>query len=151
MARTNRQSKILELISLYEIETQEELVSRLSSSNFDATQATISRDIKELGLIKTISQQTGKYKYSLPEASGQTPNKYIFILKESVISYNVVNNLIVIKTLKGVAESVCSIIDSLNLQNVLGVVSGLDTVMVIFADAIKAEYCLNKIDSIINF
>ncbi len=150
MARTSRQSKILELISLYEIETQDDLVSRLSSSNFEVTQATISRDIKELGLIKVISSQTGKYMYSLPKAN-QTPNKYIFILKESVISFNVVNNLVVVKTLRGVAESVCSILDGFNLQNVLGIVSGIDTVMIIFADSEKAEYCLNKLDSIINF
>ncbi len=150
MARSSRQSKILELISLHEIETQDDLVSKLKASHFDVTQATISRDIKELGLIKILSSETGKYKYALTDTQTQTSNKYIFMLKESMISYKVVNNLIVVKTLKGLAESVCAILDRLNLEHVLGIVNGIDTVLIIFLDNIEAEYCIKKIDNIIN-
>ena len=150
MARSSRQPKILELISLHEIETQDDLVSKLKASHFDVTQATISRDIKELGLIKILSSETGKYKYALTDTQTQTSNKYIFMLKESMISYKVVNNLIVVKTLKGLAESVCAILDRLNLEHVLGIVNGIDTVLIIFLDNIEAEYCIKKIDNIIN-
>ena len=81
MARTTRQSKILEIISTYEIEKQEELVEKLKSQNFDVTQATISRDIKELGLLKVLSNETGKYKYAFAETINQTSNKSNFLLK----------------------------------------------------------------------
>ncbi len=150
MARSSRQSKILELISLYEIETQDDLVSKLKASHFDVTQATISRDIKELGLIKILSNETGKYKYALTDTQSQTSNKYIFMLKESIISFRVVNNLIVIKTLRGLADSVCAIFDRLNLEQVLGIVNGIDTVLIVFLDNIEAEYCIKKIEAIIN-
>lgn len=150
MARSSRQSKILELISLYDIETQDDLVARLSTNNFEVTQATISRDIKELGLIKTLSSQTGKYKYSLPEQQNQTPSKYIFMLKESIISYKVINNFVLVKTLKGLAESACWVLDKLNIESVAGIVSGIDTVLIITENIRDAQYCYNKIDQIIN-
>ncbi len=150
MARSSRQSKILELISLYEIETQDELVSRLSSAGFDVTQATISRDIKELGLIKILSGETGKYKYAVSDSPNQTSNKYIFMLKESVISFKALGSNVLVKTLKGLASSVCSIFDKLNLENVLGTVFGIDTVLLLLQNEIEAEYCVKKIDSILN-
>ena len=79
MPRSARQSKILELISIYEICTQDELVAKLRELNFDITQATVSRDIKELGLIKKISTETGKSKYVFPENSSSSSNKYLYI------------------------------------------------------------------------
>ena len=150
MARSSRQSKILELISLCEIETQDELVSRLASGGFDVTQATISRDIKELGLIKIQSNETGKYKYAVSDAPNQTSNKYIFMLKESVISFRTLQNNVLVKTLKGLASSVCSIFDKLNTDNVLGIVYGIDTVLLLLQNESDAEYCVRKIDSILN-
>lgn len=150
MARSSRQSKILELISLCEIETQDELVSRLASGGFDVTQATISRDIKELGLIKIQSNETGKYKYAVSDAPNQTSNKYIFMLKESVISFRTLQNNVLVKTLKGLASSVCSIFDKLNIDNVLGIVYGIDTVLLLLQNESDAEYCVRKIDSILN-
>jgi len=150
MARTKRQSKILELISTFEIETQDELVSKLKELNFDVTQATISRDIKELGLIKTLSVESGKYKYALVDNTNQTSNKYIFLLKESVISMKTVKNFIVLKTLKGFAQSICTIIDKFNLEDVMGSVYGDDTVLIIFANNEEAEYAVNRLENIIN-
>lgn len=132
MARSVRQSKILELISTQEIETQDELVSRLRSANFDITQATISRDIKELGLIKILSAETGKYKYALVDSEEQAvSNKYISIFKEAVISIKPAQNLVVLKTIRAMANSICGLIDKLNLNSVLGAVAGDDTVMII--------------------
>lgn len=150
MARSARQSKILEIISTYEIDTQEELVSRLKALKFDITQATVSRDIKELGLIKILSNETGKYKYAFADSSSQTSNKYIFLLKESVISLKTVKNFVVVRTLKGMAASICTIIDKFNLDDVMGSVNGDDTVMVIFSSNEEAEYALNKLENIIN-
>ena len=132
MARSVRQSKILELISTREIETQDELVECLRNANFDITQATISRDIKELGLIKILSAETGKYKYSLVDSGEQAiSNKYISIFKEAVISIKPAQNLVVLKTIKAMASSICSLIDKLNLDSVMGAVAGDDTVMII--------------------
>ena len=150
MARSARQSKILELISIYEIDTQEDLVLKLKELDYDVTQATVSRDIKELGLIKTLSSETGKYKYSFADNTNQTPNKYIFLLKEAVISLKVVKNFLVIKTLKGLAGSICTIIDKFNLEDVMGCVNGDDTVMLIFASNEDSEYTLNKLENILN-
>jgi transcriptional regulator of arginine metabolism len=133
MARSSRQSKIMELISVHEIETQDELVAHLRNANYDVTQATISRDIKELGLIKILSQETGKYKYSLVETSeGIVSNKNIIIFKESVISIKIAQNLCVIKTIKGMASAICGLIDKFNLESLLGAVNGDDTIMIIF-------------------
>lgn len=133
MARSLRQSKILEIISAYEVETQDDLVTKLRQSGLDITQATISRDIKELGLIKILSQESGKYKYSLPVSNdGLVTNKNISIFKEAVISIKPAQNLVVIKTIKGMASAICGLVDKLNLDNVMGAVSGDDTIMAIF-------------------
>ena len=149
MARSARQSKILELISVYEIETQDDLVSHLRACQFDVTQATISRDIKELGLIKILSNDTGKYKYAFAD-SNQTSNRYIYILKDAVISLKTVKNLVIMKTIKGFASGICGIIDKFNIEDLLGATFGEDTVMLIFQDNSTAEYSLNKLENIIN-
>lgn len=131
MARSNRQSKILEIIQQNEIETQDELVNALRALNFDITQATISRDIKELGLIKIMSENK-KYKYAYVDSSEQQmSSKYTGIFKESVISVKSVNNLVVLKTLKGLSSAVSSLIDKMNIKQVMGCVYGDETVMVI--------------------
>ncbi|MGI5841900.1 MAG: arginine repressor [Christensenellales bacterium] len=149
MARSSRQSKILELISMFEIETQDELVSRLRAADYDITQATISRDIKELGLIKILSQESGKYKYSIVETNeGVVSNKNIIIFKESVISVKVAQNLCIIKTIKGMASAICGLIDKFNLDSLMGAVNGDDTIMVIFPNfelAKKATEALLKL------
>ena len=138
MARSLRQSKILELISVKEIETQDELVSELRGANFDVTQATISRDIKELGLIKVIGA-SGKYKYALVDSGEQgVSNKNVNLFKMCVISVKVQKCLCVIKTIKQFASGVCSLIDKLNLVDVIGATNGDDTVVVYFPDEFSA-------------
>ena len=135
MARSARQSKILELISTKEVETQDELARELKNANFDITQATISRDIKELGLTKILST-SGKYKYAIIGSDEQQiSNKYVSIFREAVISVKSALNLVVIKTIKGLGAGVCSFIDKLNLTELVGAVNGDDTVMLIFPSA----------------
>ena len=132
MARSARQSKILEIISTKEIETQDELARELKNADFEITQATISRDIKELGLTKILSS-TGKYKYTFVGSEEQAiSNKYIVIFKEAVISVKSALNLVVLKTVKGMGNGVCSFVDKLNLTDLMGAVCGDDTVMLIF-------------------
>lgn len=150
MARSVRQSKILELISTREIETQDELVALLRDAKFDITQATISRDIKELGLIKILSAESGKYKYSIVESGEQAvSNKYISIFKEAVISIRPAQNLVVLKTIKSMAGAICGLIDKLNLDGVLGSVAGDDTVMIIFPTSLNAEESAKSINKMI--
>lgn len=151
MPRSSRQSKILEIISTFEICTQEELVAKLRSLDFDVTQATISRDIKELGLVKKISTETGKSKYVFPENASSSSNKYLYVLKESIISIKPIKNLVIVKTLKGMASSICSIIEGFNIEDNLGSVYGDDTVMIIFSNNEDALYCASKLENIINF
>lgn len=151
MARSVRQSKILELISTREIETQDELVECLRNANFDITQATISRDIKELGLIKILSAETGKYKYSLVDSGEQAiSNKYISIFKEAVISIKPAQNLVVLKTIKAMASSICSLIDKLNLDSVMGAVAGEDTVMIILPTNDVAHKIVYTLENLIH-
>jgi len=139
MARSSRQSKILELISTKELETQEELARELKNAGFEITQATISRDIKELGLTKILTQ-SGKYKYAILGSEQQVvSNRYISIFKESVISSKRAMNLVVVKTIKGMGASVCSFIDKLNLTDLLGATYGDDTVLLAFETIELAE------------
>lgn len=146
LARSLRQSKILEIISMHEVETQDELVAHLKSANFDVTQATISRDIKELGLIKVIGLE-GRYKYAVVDSGEQAfSNKNINLFKMCVVSVKAVNNVCIIKTVKQFAQGVCSLIDKLNLIDVLGASYGDDNVMIYFADN---NYASKAVQSII--
>ncbi len=145
MARNSRQSKILELISTKEIETQEELVAELKAANFEITQATISRDIKELGLIKILSDNK-KYKYAIVSTSAQAiSNKNMTIFKECVVSVRSAMNLVVVKVLKGTGGLVSNLIDQLAISQVLGTTYGDDTVMVITSDTEDAFYVRDKV------
>ncbi len=138
MARSGRQSKILEIISIKEVETQDELARELKNAGFEITQATISRDIKELALTKILSS-SGKYKYAILESGEQVlSNKYINIFRESTITVKSASNLVVIKTLKGFAASVASFIERFNFNDLMGVVNGDDTVMLIFPNVSSA-------------
>ena len=127
------------MISTKEIETQDELARELKNANFEITQATISRDIKELGLTKILSS-SGKYKYAILGSEQQiVSNKYINIFKECVISAKSALNLVVIKTIKGMGVGVCSFIDKLNLNELMGATYGDDTVMLVFPSTTYAS------------
>ncbi len=131
MARSARQSRVIEIISSNEIETQEELVLALCAAGFEVTQATISRDIKELGLIK-IAGEKKKYRYAFVGNDDKVgSNKVASIFKEAVMSVKQSCNLVVIKTLRGTAAAVGNFIDRLSIEHTLGCVYGDDTVMII--------------------
>ncbi len=151
MARSSRQSKILELISTKEIETQEELARELKNANFEITQATISRDIKELGLTKILCP-SGKYKYAILGNDQQqvVSNKYIGIFRECVISVKPALNLAVVRTIKGMAPGVCSFIDKLNLTELLGATYGDDTVLLIFPTTTCASDAVATLSQMMN-
>ena len=150
MARNSRQSKILELISLQEIETQEELVSALRDAEFDVTQATISRDIKELGLIKILTDSK-KYKYAVVNSSAQAlSSKCLNIFKECIISVKSASNLTIVKAIKGTAGMVSNLIDQLSLSQILGCTYGDDTVMVITSNEEDAFFVKDKLNTLLN-
>ena len=131
MKRT-RQNKILELISQYEIETQEELGKRLHESGFPVTQATISRDIRELSLTK-VAGGDGKPKYAAMDYGGtQTPvfsDRYARVLQDGMVSISQADNLAVVKTVSGMAMAVAAAIDALGLEEIVGSIAGDDTIM----------------------
>lgn len=149
MARTSRQSKILEIIAAKEIETQEDLARELALANFDITQATISRDIKELGLIKVLGENK-KYKYAYIDNSTQSiSTKHTSVLKEVVISVRHAVNLVVVKVLRGSGNLVASSIDKLNFENVIGVIGGDEAVFVAALTETDAQNVEDKINKLL--
>ncbi len=134
--KNKRQQAILDLISSNFVDTQEELLRLLKDSGFSVTQATVSRDIKELQLIKSLDSD-GRYKYiSRPE---QSPlNNYRTILKSSVISIDYAMNDVVVKCYSGMASAACAAIDSMDIPDVIGTVSGDDTLLIIAKSEEKA-------------
>lgn len=145
MARNSRQAKVLELIASKEIETQEELVNELKNAGYEVTQATISRDIKELALIK-IATESGKYKYAtIATGSTTASTKVSGLFKQCVLSIKKAMNLVVVKTLKGTAEMAANYLDQMAISEVLGVTYGADTVMLITDDIEDAYAVQNKL------
>ena len=129
--RYSRQNKILDIIANNEVETQEKLSRLLKEEGFDVTQATISRDIKELQLIKVLSD-TGKYKYAVStRQDSPISDRFIRIFRETVISFASAQNLIVIKTLSGCGAAAGEAIDSVNLPHVVGSVAGDNTLLLV--------------------
>lgn len=148
MSRTQRHSQILELIASKDVETQEELVAELTKNGFSATQATVSRDIKELGLIKILSDK-GFYKYAaIKGADSKVSSKLVNIFKDAVSSVVKAENIVVIKTLKGSANAVLSVINQLNYPESLGNVACDDTILMVCADSVKSETLKLKIKNL---
>lgn len=131
MARANRQLKILDIISKHDVDTQEELVDYLRSEGFAVTQATVSRDIKEMGIIKTLSSDGRHYKYAAQQTKEATAaDKFLSMFKNTVISIKSSGNLIVLKTETGSAGPAAELIDKLSYDEVLGVIAGDNTIFV---------------------
>ena len=132
--RISRQNKILELIETYEIETQDKLASLLREFGYEVTQATISRDIKELHLIKILSS-TGKYKYAVA-ATNDTPisGRLSNIFRETVKSTAYSGNIVLLKTLSGCASAAAEALDSSGIPHVIGSVAGDNTIMFVTDD-----------------
>ena len=127
--KTRRQTKILELIKKYEIETQEDLSAYLEKEGFQVTQATVSRDIRELKLTK-VSLTGGRQKYvALLETNEDLSKKYERIFRDGFISMDIAQNILVIKTVSGMAMAVAAALDALQLYEVVGTIAGDDTIM----------------------
>lgn len=149
--KSQRQAKILEIISNRNVETQEQLLAALQKEGFRGTQATISRDIKELRIVKELTS-LGTYRYttSTSEVSGSFSNRLNTIFRECVVGFDYAQNIIVIRTLPGLASAAGSAIDAMNLSIVVGTLAGDDTVMVVMRDNNAAAAFSGEIKSLIN-
>ncbi|MBP3370648.1 MAG: arginine repressor [Clostridia bacterium] len=137
--KSQRQKRILELVAKYEIETQEDMMSRLQSEGFKVTQATVSRDLKELKLTKTLTAR-GTYRYAVNSARQHTGSvKFNNAMVDSIIQVEHSLNNIVIKTYPGLAQAVASGVDALNMHSILGCVAGDDTIIIVTRDIEGAE------------
>ena len=146
-----RHAMILELIESQDIETQEELADQLKRHGVRVTQATVSRDIKELRLVKVLSDNGG-YKYATGERAEQGVNdRFIRIFSESVLSMNGANNLIVIKTLTASAAAAAEAIDGLKWPEVLGTLAGDNTILVILQSDEQVEGVLARFKKLMRY
>ena len=136
-----RQAKILDLIDRFEIETQEDLTAHLRALGYNTTQATISRDIKELRLIKTLSSETGKYKYTSSNAGAEDSftTRLRNIFRECVTDIDAAQNMVVIKTLPGLGQAAAMAIDAMRAPDVVGTLGGDDTVFAVMRDNDSAQ------------
>ena len=143
--KKNRQEAIIELIQQYPIETQEELLSRLNQIGFKTTQATISR---ELALIKK-PDADGKQIYCLIDQEDETSRKYQRILAEAIISMELAENMLVVKTVSGMAMASAAALDSLNIIGMVGTIAGDDTIMCVMKDKNIGRTAIAEIDHMI--
>ena len=140
-----RHAKILELIENKEIETQEELAEELKTCGFNITQATVSRDIKELRLIKTLSD-TGKYKYStIKPHDSDLADRHVKVFVDSALKIDYAINIVVMKTIPGAAQGAAAAIDALDWPEVVGTIAGDDTIFVLARDEKNAVEIMEKL------
>ena len=137
--KSMRHTAILRIISEQEIETQDDLIAKLKENGFDVTQATVSRDIKQLGLVKTTDGE-GKYRYSAPHPSSSgSDSKFKNILSEAIISAESAENMVVVKTYSGMANAAAAAIDALASDRILGSIAGDDTILIVTKNDEAAE------------
>lgn len=139
--KSARQQAILSIIANREIETQEQLLDELKARGIDATQATISRDIKQLRLVKELSAH-GIYKYTVArqQASSDVEARLRTVFRESVTSFDAAQNIVVLKTLPGLANAAAAALDNMNLPDMVGTLAGDDTVILIMRTNSAAQY-----------
>ena len=149
--KNKRQQKILELIDRYQIDTQEDLIRRLSEAGYAATQATISRDIKELRIVKELTT-LGTYRYTTAnnEMASSFSARLNTIFRECVTGFDYAQNLIIIRTLPGLASAAGSAIDAMNMSMVVGSLAGDDTVMIVMRDNNSAAAFCGEIKNLIS-
>ena len=148
--KSQRQAKIMEIITTRNVETQEQLLEALQAEGFNSTQATISRDIKEMRIVKELSN-LGTYRYAT--SAGEIGNSFTArlnkIFRECVISYDYAQNIIVIRTLPGLASAAASAIDGMNIHAVVGSLAGDDTVMIVMRDTNSAAVFCGEMKSLL--
>ena len=146
--KSARQIKILEIVKNKNIETQNQLIDELHKAGFSSTQATISRDIKELRLVKELTVDGAyKYVYSSGASENNHSERLRTIFHESVINVDYAQNIIVLKTLPGLAPAACSAIDAMNFEGKVGSLAGDDTAMIIMRDNDSAVKISEEISS----
>ena len=145
--KTTRHNKILELINKYPITTQEELIDYLRADGYDVTQSTVSRDIKQLRLTKTLLPD-GKYRYQAsPSAEKGAQNNFSTIFSSSVISIENAMNIVVIKTFSGMAQAACAALDMMSFDPVVGTLAGEDTIIVVCKTVEDADACAEEFEN----
>jgi len=149
--KSQRQAKIMEIISNKNVETQEQLLQELTLAGFHSTQATISRDIKELHIVKEMTS-FGIYRYACAsgELGGTFSNKLNAIFRECITNFDYARNMVVIRTLPGLASAAASAIDAMNMSVVLGTIAGDDTVFIVMRDDNSASAFVGEIHNLID-
>ena len=147
--KTQRQKKIIELIENNDIETQEELAQALQDAGYNVTQATVSRDIRELKLTKTSTDGKHQKYVVFSPAAFKLSDKYVNVLKEGFLSMDTAKNLLVIRTVSGMAMAVCAAIDALEFEEEIGSIAGDDTIMLAAKDDDDAVSLMDKINKVI--
>ncbi len=146
--KPGRQNAILEIIAERDIETQHQLLQALTERGFRTTQATLSRDIRDMRLVKELGPK-GNYRYTAAKArSDGFEDRLRTILKESVISYDTAQNIVVIKTLPGLGQGACSAIDAMEIEGLVGSLAGDDTLFLAMRDNASAETFYHEIESL---
>ncbi len=146
--KTNRQEKIIEIIMKQDIETQEELAKHLNDAGFSVTQATVSRDIKALHLEK-IPNERGGSKYIYPQAKTADKAKYLRIFKDGYSGILEAGNIVVIKTVSGMAMAVAAALDDMQIPEIVGSIAGDDTIMCATKSSEDAHVAIHKITKLI--
>ena len=149
--KTQRQAKILEIVSNKDVETQEQLLAELQAAGYNSTQATISRDIKELRIVKELTSfGTYRYTVSSKELGGSFSTRLNTIFRECVTGYDYAQNIVVIHTLPGLASAAGSAVDGMSMSFVLGTLAGDDTVIIVMRDTNAAAAFCNEIKNLLN-
>ncbi len=148
--KLKRHTKIIELVNRYDIETQEDLAERLNQAGFQVTQATVSRDIRELKLTK-VQTGGGRQKYATvqQEESGMS-EKYIRVLRDGFVSMDMAQNILVIKTVSGMAMAVAAALDAMQWNEMVGCIAGDDTIMCAIRNNEETYVIMDKINKIIS-
>lgn len=149
--KTQRQAKIMEIISTKDIETQEQLLEELQNAGFYSTQATISRDIKELRVVKELTS-LGTYRYttSVREGASTFSARLNTIFRECITSFDYAQNMVIIKTMPGLASAAASAVDAMNMSVVVGTLAGDDTVFLVMRDSNAAAAFCGEIKNLLS-
>ena len=145
-----RHAQIIKLIHQYDIETQEELAAKLNESGFSVTQATVSRDIRELKLTKVQSENGGVHYAVMQNQDQEMSGKYVRVLKDAFLSMDVAGNILVIKTVSGMAMAVAAAVDAMKWKEVVGCIAGDDTIMCAIRSVQDTEHVMDKIRKIVS-
>lgn len=142
--KKNRHDKIIELINRHEVETQEQLASLLKNEGYEVTQATVSRDIRQMKLSKQVTED-GRQKYVYTTADSEAmQDKYVSVLKAGFLKMDLAQNILVIKTVSGMAMALATAIDAIEMPEIVGCIAGDDTIMVAIKTTQEAEEVMTK-------